>query len=730
MIQRLRRLASLSFSNGSFTPLGIAALAAIPIAYVAFAGCYPKHDSLLSFEHFAYVYSSFRSDLEMPLWSPYVGYGQTTSFPDLVYLGAPQYFAIAVGALLGLRDLDAFCLSVWASQVVYLSGLFLLSRELRVSSANSLLLIACASLLTQPLIQPDYNWGISWPLCLACWLTLRLFRTRNPAYLAALAAFSASFLLFGHLTYGLIVQLYFLALWSVCCVLGAATGYLRPQVAADSSNAYWSIVLLVTVAVASTALFFWKIGDIKNNYFFTTAGRDAASGHVQLETFLTFGGFGDARKLFNILAGSSPTPDFSLFVGKILVALALVGAMLTLARRGSDPVQRWFTVCALFLVFIVLNFITPLQSPLASWAYRLPGMPLVRHIAYFGQLVVPLILLLAAIGVQQLSCSGLRGQSILFTAVAALAFLPADRLSLLLAALAVPAAFAPRRWAALAWGAAIVEICAHQGFYGEWELIRPQTPIASLYQSQPSPTTPPLRTDPLRSATLIEFATVTHTSHWLARYALEAEFVKEDYCYPSGRLNLWLDSTILLLNAIDVQPEDPPLKQRLYGCGTAKVEAFHPDLRVASLQESVLAMHRSALGGAFVSSIVDDGRLPAERAITGTIRRISYLSFSPNVVRMSVEAIGGPALIVFYDARHPWWTATQDGRDTTIFPANIAFKSILVADGVHQVVFSIGANRRFLGVCEFVILCFVQIATLWLLARATLRASVPGPTQR
>jgi hypothetical protein len=70
----------------------LVAATAIPSAYVVPGGYYPVHDSLLSFEHFAYVYSSFLSDWEIRTWNPYVGFGQTTDHQQIPKLAANVAF--------------------------------------------------------------------------------------------------------------------------------------------------------------------------------------------------------------------------------------------------------------------------------------------------------------------------------------------------------------------------------------------------------------------------------------------------------------------------------------------------------------------------------------------------------------------------------------------------------------------------------------------------------------
>ena len=745
MLERARRhLAGLALGRFNLTFLFIVAAAAIPAALVVVAGLYPQHDSLLAFEHFAYTYSTLRQWLEIPSWNPYVGYGQTTTLFDLTYLGPPQYSAMAIGALLGLHDLDAFCLSLWASQTMYLAGLFLLARELRIPHRHGLLLVLAASLLTQLLIQPDYSYGISWPLWWACWMILRLFRTADFVYLAGLFAFGGTFFVFGHLTYCLVVQFYFLLLWFLCCLGGTALGPisrdLRDSRAAGAERSpggsgplrrssllskYAVLSVAVLLGAVGFALFAHKILDLRDNYVVTAAGRDLTSGVVPLNVFLFYAGNGGLEKIASIAAGTSPSPDFSLFAGKLTLAFACGGVALTLWRKDADPLQKWFVVSAMSLVLLVLTFITPDWFEVAVWAYRLPGMPLVRHISQFGQIAIPLILLLAGVGIQRYAQTGLVGRTLIIAPAIALALLLPDQTSISAEILCALAVVAGARKGSLLWLVVIAEVCAHSYLYGEWNLLPPKSSLASAVQSPASPRTVPLRIDAGTSTALRDFVEATTSlSLMMQRYAIEGAYLKEDYCLPPGRLDSWLTPVYLLNRALLISASDSPPKRHLYGCGTAKIEQLKPDLVASSLAQAITAMHAAALRRDFAPGVIDAAGAMTRQPMTGRIARVTVASFTPDRIRMQIETVDGAALVAMYDAMHPWWRATQDGEPTALLPANIAFKSVIVPSGVHEVVFSISDLQRVCRWLEFGLLCLAQALALSLAARA-IRAVAP-----
>ncbi len=46
------------------------------------------------------------------------------------------------------------------------------------------------------------------------------------------------------------------------------------------------------------------------------------------------------------------------------------------------------------------------------------------------------------------------------------------------------------------------------------------------------------------------------------------------------------------------------------------------------------------------------------------------------------------AYVVLSDVFYPCWTATADERPTTLYPANFAFRAVLVPPGEHRVTFA------------------------------------------
>ena len=96
--------------------------------------------------------------------------------------------------------------------------------------------------------------------------------------------------------------------------------------------------------------------------------------------------------------------------------------------------------------------------------------------------------------------------------------------------------------------------------------------------------------------------------------------------------------------------------------------------------------------------------------------------YSGNSVKLRVEA-ACPGLLVLPDVYFPGWEATVDGRETTIYPTNGAFRGIAVPEGTSRVEFRVQAacirRRNWARPCRACSVqcrcagCLVATATSW-----------------
>ncbi len=83
--------------------------------------------------------------------------------------------------------------------------------------------------------------------------------------------------------------------------------------------------------------------------------------------------------------------------------------------------------------------------------------------------------------------------------------------------------------------------------------------------------------------------------------------------------------------------------------------------------------------------VVEDPQkpLPSEATVSGTAKVVRE---EPEEVVIETES-SGPAYLVLSDTFDPGWSATLDGKVTTIHPAYIAFRAVYVPAGRHSIIF-------------------------------------------
>lgn len=94
-----------------------------------------------------------------------------------------------------------------------------------------------------------------------------------------------------------------------------------------------------------------------------------------------------------------------------------------------------------------------------------------------------------------------------------------------------------------------------------------------------------------------------------------------------------------------------------------------------------------------------------DRSLNGSVRYDSK-SWKESVVYVTAEA---DSFLVIADAYWPFVRAWVDGKPTTVYPANLAFRAIRVDQGKHEIIVRVVPTEFYLG------LAVTLIASLWLI---------------
>ena len=144
------------------------------------------HDTLDNFIFLHYTYSEVYCQGEFPRWVPFMGFGMPYDFHIFGSLLPTHYVAMACGWLFGIKDaLLLFKLSMFLSQVLFVLGLYVLSRRLFTSMAPVWAVCLGALLTNCWLHNCLLNFTIFYLLPFVLYLVLAFFHTAKPGYLWA-----------------------------------------------------------------------------------------------------------------------------------------------------------------------------------------------------------------------------------------------------------------------------------------------------------------------------------------------------------------------------------------------------------------------------------------------------------------------------------------------------------------------------------------------------------------
>ncbi len=96
----------------------------------------------------------------------------------------------------------------------------------------------------------------------------------------------------------------------------------------------------------------------------------------------------------------------------------------------------------------------------------------------------------------------------------------------------------------------------------------------------------------------------------------------------------------------------------------------------------------------------------------GAVERITITDYASHSVVLRAEA-ASPAVLILTDSYYPAWSATIDGTQTAVFPANHMFRGVEVPAGTHEIVFSYDRSAYVAGrTISLVSLCAVVLFLL------------------
>ena len=672
---------------------------------------YPVHDTLSVFQIFSYYYSELSLNHEIPWWLPYTSYGMPIDSHVLFSFGPFQYLALAVGYIAGINNtLHLFSTSLAFDSLLLGLGSLLFCQHILKERFSSLVCVASILLLVFYDRQVYWNFKILIPLPLALYLVQRGIERLNPAYLLWAGAILLSWS-FGSVTYTLVAQVYIVAAYGIAFWIAST---LLRQSWSEALLAQWLLfkqrvvsrnVLVHSLApslviVVCLAMMYAIRTVMSQHMAYNALGRGANMG-VDLKTYLTYGGGGETDKILELFNGipTSNAHDYLVYIGLVNFGFVLLGLM---------SIKKIPSQMALLVTTGLVIAFTILATGVAELAYSLPGMSLIRHIAYFITVGKLFLIILAGFGAREIVTGNSKSIHIYLIAAGAIClwWTPMNKENLYNFHALVTASFlvvfvslawffkAPRRL--LLWGCILISLTDMVSY----RLV--VFKMADLFLVAFPDEFKTVQATPYRPERLEE-----KDADVLKRYRLKPmdiygggdSYLREDFCKGSRQdlvapgvkqlfhLRVWRDRIMTdPRDALDAKG-DQTLRRAL-GCGVPKLRmvgsvSYARDEATAEQ----LVCCRADIDERPVIIGPESVEMAAHLPSVTNKDAIAVKEFSPNKLRILVyNSEAAPQWLIYADAFDERWTATVDGVSRPLYKANVAFKALKVEPGLHEIV--------------------------------------------
>jgi hypothetical protein len=674
---------------------------------------FPTHDTLYAFQIFSFYYSELFITGELPWWLPHTAFGTPIDFA-ITSFGPFQYLALVVGQLFGVREtLLLFSISLLLDSLLLGLGSFLFCHHILKDKFAAVVCVISILFLVFYDRQIYFNFKILVNLPLVLYLTQRSIEEVDLTYLfwatAVLLAWAH-----GSIMYSITLQVYIIIFYCTTLMLSKWLFSSSPERSFSSCLAnfienliekrgFIQLLLPSLLIVLSLAMLLAVRSSISTRLAYNGPGRDADLS-VNLATYLTYGGEGGTSKLVEIFNGLpvANAHDFLVYIGLINFALVLIG--LISMRKNSSHI-------ALLMTTVLILAFTVVPTGIAELAYALPGMNLVRHIAYFITFAKLLLIILAGFGINALNSDKTNQKLWLFliAAVLCLYFTPFDISSLYeMHAISIAVLLLILVFAAWSYKISIRFLIFGCIFLSLIDIVTYRIAIfkkADLFLASFPDEFKTVQASLYRSTRVREAEAPVLTRFRLKgmdTYGSGDSYLREDLCKGARQdlispaikslfqLRVWHNKVISEpRDALDAK--DDEALSKVLGCGVPKLRMVS-SVRYAineKVAEKIICCDDDIYNHPIIiapkAEQIDD-----QIAVVAASNTITVTGFSSNMVRLVVrnnEAL--PLWLIYADSFDDRWKATIDGIPMKIFKANIAFKALKIEPGSHEVVMNI-----------------------------------------
>ena len=344
----------------------------------------PAHDTMYQFNVFHYFYTEFLFNSEIPQWVLYGIYGAPSDFYQLTGLTPTNYFFGLIGAILNIKDvLFLFKMAVLFDHLIYLVGIYLLSRILFVHRATTFIVCLGAILSTVWITQIYWNLRIVYLIPFVIYFLLNYFKQRQPVFMW-LAGIVSVISLLGSVLYFAPIFLFIISIICFVCFLKDKASWRYVF-----SLSYSNIIIFSLFIIISSAFLYFVFESLKF-VSILHAGR-ADNLKINLISYLTHGI--DLIKSFRL-------PEFVSGMriyhqAPIVVYIGLLPLIFFLWGFVKVRKTSFLVISSVTFALIWLS----IGGGFSVLVYYFPAMSNFRHLGHLYGLIKIFILLCAGFGV-------------------------------------------------------------------------------------------------------------------------------------------------------------------------------------------------------------------------------------------------------------------------------------------------------------------------------------------
>lgn len=672
----------------------------LPDAYV------PTHDTMYGFQLFYFFYNNFYFYGEIAQWMPYDSFGLISNHEQLAFLTPFNYLLGFIGAMLRLDNvLLLFKLSIVFQQLVFLSGMYLLSRSVFSNRATTFTVcLASFSCGADLYYQLYYFFSIFYMFPMAAYFLLMFFKRQQPEYLW-LTGITVMFWETGEV-------IYHICLWFfILTVMSGVLWSRQRDILKCLFKRSWANLVLFAVFLSLVLSFYVLLKDF-------VAGVDLrsrdAGGHNSLGMFLTWAGIYDLGSFVRWEIMQRPAGFLTLIFS--VFALVKVRGHIFMTFAAAAGVILWLSFAGIFAILV----------------YYFPLMNYYRHIGYTYHFLHILLLIVAGFGLDHFwQLDGRQKMKTLLIFLAGLIFvfdafripgawltelytkdivsgrsliewikhIPRDLNTarvvingggILLIAL-LCSRIDRRNWsiAALIIFIALADLGIFQ--YLSWREFKP---AAEVYRTSPGvfkvhqAVFPEQRTPEPVEARAQKGMALLMRPEASTKYTAAHSFLQFDACYSTfdGHvLPLGFSRLLKTRTALDAD-----LMMTL-GCRSPKLRLMTGALFTDTLDEAMAKMRAMPKihDQLILRGVEESVKASLDREPAGVLPgEIAVKDFSANQLKVNVNVRNpGGAWLVYADAANPGWRAAVNGKKAPVSEAYLAFKAVRLSSGKNDVRF-------------------------------------------